>query len=89
MLLIKVALTPPPAARKAGPYSHDIALLELAVKGDGCGVRFSPLVSPVCLPRPHTQFSPSSVCHVAGWGRTKCKSETSQSDTERDLTVRH
>ena len=64
--------------RQAGPYSHDIALLKLAVKGDGCGVRFSPLVSPVCLPRPHTQFSPNSVCHVAGWGKTKCKSQLQQ-----------
>ena len=24
-----------------GPYSHDIALLRLKTKGDGCGVRYT------------------------------------------------
>ena len=50
-------------------------------------MRFSPLVSPVCLPRPHTRFSPSSVCHVAGWGRTQCKSERAYL-AQPDLTLR-
>ena len=27
--------------RSEGPYSHDIALLRLRTKGDGCGVRYT------------------------------------------------
>merc|ERR1719317_1128915 len=54
-----------------GPYSHDIALIRLKRKGDGCGARFTSTVSPICLPDPWTVFSENTTCIVSGWGKTK------------------
>jgi len=57
--------------QKDGPYSHDIALIRLKRKGDGCGARFTSTVSPICLPDPWTVFSENTTCIVSGWGKTK------------------
>ena len=59
--------------RKQGPYSHDIALLKLKTKGDGCGARYTKTVSPICLPDPWSKFSENTTCIVSGWGKTKSK----------------
>jgi len=57
--------------QKDGPYSHDLALIKLKKKGDGCGARFTPTVSPICLPSPYTTFADNTTCIVSGWGKTK------------------
>jgi len=54
-----------------GPYSHDLALIKLRKKGDGCGARFSSTVSPICLPKRWTSFQDNTTCFVSGWGKTK------------------
>ena len=61
--------------RQDGPYSHDIALLKLKPKGDGCGARYNPTVSPICLPDPWATFHENTTCLVSGWGKTKSETK--------------
>jgi len=51
--------------RSEGPFSHDLALVKLQKK-----VRFSPEVSPVCLPEHGFEYRDGLECVVSGWGQT-------------------
>jgi len=53
-----------------GPYSHDLALVRLRRKRDGSAVRFSPEVSPVCLPEHGSHYHEGLQCVISGWGKT-------------------
>jgi len=54
-----------------GPYSHDLALIKLKRKGDGSAVRFTPEVSPVCLPDHGYRYRDNLNCVISGWGKTE------------------
>ncbi|XP_076050905.1 neurotrypsin-like [Oratosquilla oratoria] len=56
--------------------NNDIIILKVAPVG-GQGIRFGPLVQPVCLPPEDTDYISLKNCTVTGWGHTEPKASSS------------
>ena len=50
---------------------NDIALVKLRLV-NGKGINFDDNAQPICLPSSEAPYKPDTLCHVSGWGQTKC-----------------
>ncbi|XP_063228973.1 urokinase-type plasminogen activator-like isoform X2 [Bacillus rossius redtenbacheri] len=68
-----------PSFRKAGTYSHDIAVARLKAAG-GRGAQFGPKVRPICLPERGAAGPDGMWCVVTGWGAQNPEDVQTQSE---------